>query len=261
MAGTVRAARHPPSSTRSPRTVRPFLTAEWRWLVILDYEVDPAMLEPLVPRGTVLDLWRGRSLVSVVGFRFLDTRLLGVPVPGHRDFDEVNLRFYVRRELPDGTSRRGVTFVRELVPRLAVAIIARAAYNEPYVALPMRSVVPPAPTDSPGRIHYAWETRRGWSRITATATGDPSPIDPSSQAGFVAEHYWGYTRQRDGSTIEYQVAHRRWWSWRVEDATLDADTASVYGAEWAPVLSRPPVSALIADGSPVSVSRPIRLDG
>ena len=238
--------------------VRPFLTAQWRWLVILDFEVDPAMLEPLVPRGTVLDFWQGRSLVSVVGFRFLDTRVLGVAVPAHRDFDEVNLRFYVRREMPDGNARRGVTFVRELVPRLGVALLARAAYNEPYLTLPMRSVAPSAPTDSPGRIHYEWQTARGWSRLTATATGDPTPIASGSQAEFVAEHYWGYTRQRDGGTIEYQVEHRRWWSWRVEDAELEAD-ASVYGREWAEVLRRGPVSALIADGSTVSVSLPSRL--
>jgi uncharacterized protein YqjF (DUF2071 family) len=238
--------------------VRPFLTAQWRWLVIVDFEVDPAMLEPLVPRGTVLDFRHGRSLVSVVGFRFLDTRVLGVAVPAHRDFDEVNLRFYVRREMPDGSVRRGVTFVRELVPRLGVALLARATYNEPYLTLPMRSVAPSGPTDKPGRLHYAWQTPRGWSRLTATATGDPTPISPESPAGFVAERHWGYTRQRDGGTIEYHVEHRRWWSWRVEDAALEADTA-VYGPEWAPVLRRDPVSALIADGSAVRVSRPSRL--
>ncbi len=236
--------------------MRPFLTAQWRWLVILDFDVDPALLESLVPRGTTLDLWRGRTLVSVVGFRFLDTRVLGAAVAGHRDFDEVNLRFYVRRDLPDGTVRRGVTFVRELVPRLAIALAARVAYNEPYRALPMRSVAPRNATEQPGRLHYAWRTQRGWNRLTATATGESYPIDPSSRAGFVTEHYWGYTRQRDGRTIEYEVKHPRWRCWRAEDPVLDADIEAVYGREWVPSLSRPPVSALIADGSPVSVFRP-----
>ncbi|HXT48296.1 MAG TPA: DUF2071 domain-containing protein, partial [Gemmatimonadaceae bacterium] len=113
---------------------RAFLTAEWRYLVMLNYEVDAAMLRPLVPRGTELDLWEGRALASVVGFRFLRTRLLGVPVPFHRDFEEVNLRFYVRRVTPNGDARRGVVFVRELVPRAAIAYTARAVYNEPYLA-------------------------------------------------------------------------------------------------------------------------------
>src|SRR5919199_3954177 len=107
-------AANPPAQPRAAaRERRPFLTAEWRYLVMLNYDVPPAVLAPLVPAGTTLDLWRGRALVSVVGFRFLATRVLGVPVPFHRDFDEVNLRFYVRRELPGGEVRRGVTFVRE----------------------------------------------------------------------------------------------------------------------------------------------------
>src|SRR5271154_3596191 len=114
-----------------------FLTAEWRWLLMLNYAIDPAVLRPLVPAGVELDLWQGDALVSMVGFLFLGTRVLGVPVLWHRDFEEVNLRFYVRRETPEGW-RRGVTFVREIVPRLAIAVLARVLYNEPYVACPMR---------------------------------------------------------------------------------------------------------------------------
>ncbi|HEX7980960.1 MAG TPA: DUF2071 domain-containing protein, partial [Gemmatimonadaceae bacterium] len=108
-----------------------FLTAEWRWLVMLNYEVPPEVLAPYVPRGTSLDLWQGHALVSVVGFRFIETRVIGVPIPFHRHFDEVNLRFYVRRELPGGEARRGVVFIRELVPKPMIAWVARALYNEP----------------------------------------------------------------------------------------------------------------------------------
>src|SRR5262245_46588899 len=109
---------------------------------MLNYEIDARVLEPRVPAGTVLDLWHGRALVSVVGFRFLGTRVRGVAIPFHTDFDEINLRFYVRRHVPDGQVRRGVVFVREFVPRAAIALCARLAYNEPYRAVPMRSVVP-----------------------------------------------------------------------------------------------------------------------
>ena len=119
---------------------------------MLNYEVDARILGPLVPKGTVLDQWRGLVLVSLVGFRFLDTRLLGIPIVGHRDFDEVNLRFYVRRDLPGGESKRAVVFVREFVPRAAIATIARLVYNEPYTAVPMRSGVPSRPTDDPGQL-------------------------------------------------------------------------------------------------------------
>src|SRR5450755_1289456 len=121
---------------------------------MLNYDVDPVILHALVPKHTELDLWNGRAIASVVGFRFLRTRLLGVPIPLHRNFEEVNLRFYVRHTTPDGEVRRGVVFVRELVPRLAIALTARLAYNEPYLAVRMRSTVPAALTDAPGRISY-----------------------------------------------------------------------------------------------------------
>jgi uncharacterized protein len=167
---------------------------------MLNYAVDPAILDPLVPAGTVLDRWHDRTLVSIVGFRFHDTRVLGTAIPFHRAFDEVNLRFYVRRDAPSGQVRRGVVFVRELVPRLAVALLARWAYNEPYRAVPMRSTAPDARVDAPGRVTFEWRTGGRWQRLAATAVGTPVVPERTSEATFVTEHYWGYARQRDGST-------------------------------------------------------------
>lgn len=240
-------------------TPRPFLTAEWRYLVMLNYEVDPSILEPLVPAGTVLDLWQGRPRASVVGFKFSNTRVLGATVPFHRDFDEVNLRFYVQRHLPDGDIRRGVVFVRELVPRAAIASLARLAYNEPYRAVPMRSVVPATPVDAPGRLTYEWRTGAAWQSLAATAAGAPAVPEPGSEAAFITEHHWGYTRQRDGSTVEYEVTHPVWRVWSAADPVLAADVVELYGAAFAPALARSPVSALIAEGSPVAVYPPRRL--
>src|SRR5919205_26157 len=103
---------------------RPFLTAQWRNLIMLTYEVDPAKIIDRVPPGTTLDSWRGKALVSLLGFQFLDTKVLGAPVPFHQDFEEVNLRFYVRRVLGEQV-RNGVVFIRELVPRPMVGGMAR----------------------------------------------------------------------------------------------------------------------------------------
>jgi uncharacterized protein YqjF (DUF2071 family) len=235
---------------------RPFLTAAWRYLVMLNYEVPPALLEPLVPAGTTLDLWNGRALVSVVGFRFLRTRLLGVPIPFHRDFDEVNLRFYVSRVAPSGEVRRGVTFVRELVPRAAIALVARLTYNEPYLAVPMRSIAPVGESDAPGRVSYEWRTSSGWQGVSATTVGAAAVPAADSEAAFVTEHYWGYTRQRDGRTVEYRVTHPQWRVWEAESPLLVADVAPLYGPQFVPVLGAPPRSAFVADGSPVVVHRP-----
>jgi uncharacterized protein YqjF (DUF2071 family) len=236
-----------------------FLTAQWRHLVMLNYEVAPAVLQPLVPAGTVLDAWDGRMMVSVVGFRFLDTRVLGVRVPWHRHFDEVNLRFYVQRRQPDGELRRGVVFVRELVPRAAIALLARLAYNEPYRAVPMRSTTPARPTETPGRLIYEWRTVAGWQHVAATAAGAPIVPAVGSEAAFITEHYWGYTRQRDGGTVEYQVTHPAWRVWAAEAPELVADVARLYGQQFAPALSASPASAFVAEGSAVVVYRPRRL--
>lgn len=241
------------------RTRGAFLTAEWRYLVMLNYEVERDTLEPLVPAGTSLDLWQGRALVSVVGFRFLRTRVLGVPVPFHRDFDEVNLRFYVRHVTSAGEVRRGVVFVRELVPRTAIAVVARVAYNEPYLAVPMRSDAPAAATDAPGRIAYEWRTGGVWQHVRATAVGAPARPHPDSEAAFVTEHYWGYTRQRDGGTIQYAVEHPPWQVWATADRDLAVDVRRLYGERFERPLAREPVSAFVADGSPVVVRRPERL--
>jgi uncharacterized protein YqjF (DUF2071 family) len=239
---------------------RPFLRAEWRHLVMLNYEIAPELLAPLVPAGATLDLWQGRALVSMVGFRFLRTRLLGVPVPFHRDFDEVNLRFYVRHERPDGEVRRGVTFVKELVPRAAIALVARLAYNEPYRAVPMRSCTPPGLEGAQdARLEYAWRTASGWQALAAEIRGAPAIPADDSEETFIAEHYWGYTRQRDGGTVEYQVAHPRWRVWRAHAPELRVDAAALYGPAFAEALGRPPSSAFVAEGSPVAVYRPRRL--
>jgi uncharacterized protein YqjF (DUF2071 family) len=249
----------PTPPTSPPPTRRAFLTAEWRWLLMLNYEVPPATLAPLVPRGTTLDLFEGRARASIVAFRFLRTRVLGVPVPGHVDFDEVNLRFYVRHETPAGELRRGAVFVRELVPRAAIAWLARVAYNEPYAALPMRSAVPAVMGDAPGRATFEWRVGSRWMHAAGTATGTPTLPPRGSEAEFITEHYWGYTPQRDGGTVEYQVTHPRWRTWDATEVAFDADVAALYGPAFVAPLSAPPTSAFIAEGSPVAVHMPRRL--
>ena len=239
-----------------------FLTAQWRHLVMLNYEVDPTLLASRVPRGTELDVWNGRTFVSLVGFRFLDTRVLGFRIPFHTNFDEVNLRFYVRHR-SGNEWRRGVVFVKEIVPRTAIALVARWAYNEQYIALPMRSEIE-LPSDSNaarGTMSYSWKWAGRWNELRAQVEGGPSPLIAGSEAEFITEHYWGYAAQRDGSTLEYRVEHPSWRVWPATASNFDGDVATLYGPEFVNILSSHPSSAFVADGSEIIVrqGRPTRI--
>jgi uncharacterized protein YqjF (DUF2071 family) len=246
-----------PTASRLPGV---FLTAEWRWLAMLNYAVDPAVLRPLVPRGTELDAWGGTTYASMVGFLFLRTRVLGVPIPFHRDFEEVNLRFYVRRRGPEGW-RRGVVFVKEIVPRAAIAAVARVLYGENYVAHPMRHAVDVegGALREGGAVAYGWKAGDAWASLRAVTAGAPAALEPGSEAEFITEHYWGYAAQRDGGCVEYRVEHPAWRVWRAAESQLDADVDRLYGPAIGPFLRADPVSAFVAEGSPIVVRRGVRI--
>jgi uncharacterized protein YqjF (DUF2071 family) len=237
---------------------RVFLTAEWQHLAMLNYEVDAGLLLRLVPAGTELDRWNGKVFVSLVGFRFLKTKLFGfLPLPMHANFEEVNLRFYVRRQV-GGEVRRGVAFIREMVPRWAIAFIARAFYNENYVALPMAHQIR-ALGDHGLRVAYRWRSGKRWSAIDLETCGHPELPAEGSVEQFIAEHYWGYAAQPGGGCVEYRVTHPSWKVWQVRQSAFEGDAEEFYGKDIAAVLQGEPASAFLAEGSAVSVMRGRRL--
>ena len=234
-----------------------FLTAEWKHLAMLNYEIEPSAIAPHVPTGTELDLWNGKVLVSVVGFQVLNTRVFGIPIPLHRDFEEVNLRFYVRRRAEDGW-RRGVVFIKEIVPHAAIALVARKLYNEPYIALPMAHRV----EEESGAVksaEYSWRFGGRQNGLRLTTRGEARPLIEGSEAEFITEHYWGYNAQRDGSTLEYRVEHPRWRIYDGADAKLNCDVAALYGKQFCESLGCKPSSSFLAEGSAVTVFRGLRL--
>jgi len=237
-----------------------FLSAEWRFLAMINYEIDPAILLPLVPQGTELDTWQGKTFISEVGFLFLNTRLLGAPIPFHRNFEEINLRFYVRRKAEDGW-RRGVVFVKEIVPRWAIATVARIFYNENYVARRMwhgTDLMGISFTKS-GIVEYGWMERSARNYFRVKTIGEPHPLATGSEEEFITEHYWGYAAQRDGGTVEYRVEHPPWRVWQVSEAEFDCDIENVYGKHFSHILNANPSSAFVAEGSPIIVRRGVRL--
>lgn len=233
-----------------------FLTAEWRKLIMANYVVREEMLEPYLPAGTALDLYEGRSYVSLVGFLFENTRLKSIPIPFHRTFEEVNLRFYVKRTTASGELRRGVVFISELVPRFALRLVANAIYGENYASVPMShrwSV-----DEEQQSVSYRWRRKGRWNELYVTAATRAQPIEAGSAEEFFTEHYWGYTK-RGTWTSEYEVRHPRWMTYPVLQHAIEVDFGSVYGAAFASLSERAPESVLLAEGSEVEVRSGVRL--
>jgi len=228
---------------------RTFLTAEWKNLLMLNYAVEPDLLRPFVPSGTELDSHEGLTYASLIGFEFNRTHMFGRAVPFHQAFEEVNLRFYVRRE-----TRRGVVFIRELVPKVAVTAIARLAYGENYSCVPMSHRLE---SNAGGlSVEYSWGSEAARCTISATTTREPFLPDQGSLSEFITEHYWGYA-VRNGRTVEYQVDHPQWQVREADTAQFSGDGARYYGSDFGRLLERPPDSAFLAEGSGVTVFKGI----
>jgi uncharacterized protein YqjF (DUF2071 family) len=218
---------------------------------MLNYEVNPEILQPYLPFATEFDLWQGKTLVSMVGFLFGDTRVLGIKWPWHVNFEEVNLRFYVRHF--DGREwKRGAVFISEIVPKGAIAFIANNLYREHYRALPMRHSIETV-EGSNSRYSYDWKLNGEWNTLGATVSDQFKKIEPCSQEEFIFEHYWGYNSLGSDKTMEYQVEHISWETAAVTEPVFRADIKSLYGEAFIPWLQEKPYSAFFAKGSAISV--------
>jgi uncharacterized protein len=233
---------------------RTYLTAEWKNLVMLNYAVDPLLLRKFVPAGTELDCFQGRTYVSLIGFEFNRTRFAGMPVPFHQSFEEVNLRFYVKRG-----DRRGVAFIRELVPKYAVAAIARIAFGENYSCVPMAHSISTSAQSGTVAAEFSFGSGADRCSMRIDTAGAPAVPEDESLPQFITEHYWGYAAQKDGSCVEYEVRHPRWRVWRSKIADCRGNAAAFYGTEFACVLNRPCDSAFLAEGSAVTVFKGRRI--
>ncbi|RNA62033.1 DUF2071 domain-containing protein [Chryseobacterium nematophagum] len=225
-----------------------FLKAEWRKLIIINYEIDPNIILKYVPKGTELDFYRGKCYVSLVGFMFLNTKLLGLPIPFHRNFEEVNLRFYVKKK--EGNEwKRGVVFIKEIVPKPALSFVANSIYKENYVTMPMRNIM----QEKEGEllIKYSWQDK-SWHFMEITAENIPLPMEPDSEFEFITEHYFGFTKKED-KTSEYEVCHPKWDYYSVKDYQLDIDFQKIYGNDFIGLNNQQPISIMLAEGSEIEM--------
>lgn len=227
-----------------------FLTAEWRKLAIANYVIDKDILIPYLPAGTEIDLFNGDCYVSLVGFLFKETKLLGVRVPFHANFEEVNLRFYVKYKEGE-VWKRGVCFIKEIVPRFALALIANVVYKEHYEWMPMKHRFFEGETVR--SVEYEWKCKNSWQKFAINAAVDLSEIVVESEAEFITEHYWGYTKNTETITNEYEVKHPRWMAYKVKSFHIAVDFELNYGKDFKFLNELPPASVMLMEGSEIAV--------
>jgi hypothetical protein len=226
-----------------------FLEAEWRKLIMANYAVDKKMLEKYLPHKTELDLWNNTCYLSLVGFLFMNTSVKGIRIPFHSTFEEVNLRFYVRYNA-GGTWKRGVVFIKEIVPKAAITFVANTVYHEPYETMPMQHMWHTDDTNL--TITYKWKKKR-WHSMQVLAELHAQPIAENSEEEFITEHYWGYTKMSDTQTAEYGVEHPRWEVYPVKNYWINVDFATIYGPDFRFLQDVKPKSVFLAEGSKIKV--------
>ncbi len=227
-----------------------FLTARWENLIMANYEVNPELLQSFVPVGTELDFYDGKVYVSLVGFMFLKSKIFGLPIPFLGTFEEVNLRFYVKR-IVNGEVRRGVVFINETVPNKTVAWLANALYKEHYTAIPTNHnwII----KDGKKQIDYYWQINKVWNYIKVNANSEKNAMLENGFEAFIFEHYYGYTFVDEKESLEYKIDHPSWLTNEVNSFDIQCDFENMYGKTFAYLKDVKPHSVLLAEGSDIAV--------
>jgi uncharacterized protein YqjF (DUF2071 family) len=233
-----------------------FLKAEWKNLALFNYEIDAEILEKYIPGGTEIDIWNNKCYVSLVGFMFKNTKVLGLKVPFHINFEEVNLRFYVKR-FENGEWKRGVVFIKEIVPKKVITYMANTLYQEHYETQKMNHSI--IDNENSTIFIYQWKKEEKWNTIQLEAKKNPTEIDVDSEAEFITEHYFGYTKIDEETTFEYEVQHPRWEQFEVLNHNIDIDFQKTYGKDFQFLQNAKPASVFLAKGSEITVQNKRKL--
>ncbi|WP_313803544.1 DUF2071 domain-containing protein [Flavobacterium sp.] len=233
-----------------------FLTAYWKNLIMANYIINPEYLKKYIPAGTELDYWNGNCYVSLVGFLFNDTKVLGLSIPKHKNFEEVNLRFYVKR-FENGEWKRGVVFIKEIVPKSAITFVANTFYKENYETQPMthqNKLQAEIFT-----VGYQWSSKENLHSLKVNAYDFTTEIDTESEAEFIMEHYFGYTKYNENTTYEYEVQHPKWKQYLIKNHNIKIDFEKVYGNDFGFLNDVKPASVFLAEGSEIKVKNKRKL--
>lgn len=230
-----------------------FLTAKWQNLIMANYVVDTKDLQAFLPNNTEFDYFEGKTYLSLVGFMFADTKVLGCKIPFHSNFEEINLRFYVKHKDKEGIWQRGVVFIKEIVPLPSIALVAQLFYNEPYITMPTQHQI--QTIDDEINVSYKWKKSTDWYKIQVYAKNIAQPLALNSLDAFIAEHYWGFNIQRNGKTMAYNVQHQPWQHYPIKDFNIHGNFKSLYGTVLGNYITDSPASVILAKGSDIIVKK------
>ena len=233
------------------------IKAKWKKLVLANYAIEPSLLTKYLPLHTQHEYWNDRCFVSLVGFMFLETKILGMKFPFHSNFEEVNLRFYVRRPVQGGW-KRGVVFIKEIVPLHAVTFIANTFFREHYETMPMKHSW--KLSNERMEIEYQWK-KKEWNTLKVTTGSLPYDMVKGSQEDFFTENYWGYNRVHADLTLEYEVEHPPWKFYKPMEYFIQADFGRLYGPEFSFLTNESPYSVIVAEGSGITLKKGTEVKG
>lgn len=228
-----------------------FLKANWENIIMANYEIDPEILIPFLPKGVELDLYNGKCYISFVGFMFKNTKLFNVPIPFFGNFEEINLRFYVKRTEENNITKRGVVFINETIPYPIVAWVANKLYNEHYTVVPTKHEI--ITEKSSKKIKFEWLLNNKWNSIAVTSSNTSEKMTRNSLESFIYEHYYGYTKTAGNKTEEYKLQHPSWNISEVMDYKIECDFVAMYGKSFSVLNQKEPETVFIADGSAVGI--------
>ena len=228
-----------------------FLKANWENIIMANYEIDPKILIPFLPKGVELDLFNGKCYISLVGFMFKNTKLFNIPIPFFGNFEEINLRFYVKRTEENGSTKRGVVFINETIPYPIVAWVANKLYNEHYTVVPTKHGI--ITGESSKKVKFEWLLNKKWNSISVISSSISEKMTQNSLESFIYEHYYGYTKTAENKTEEYKLQHPSWKTSEVLAYQIECDFEAMYGKSFAVLNQTDPETVFIADGSAVGI--------
>ena len=236
--------------------MKTLLTAYWTNLLAATFEADETLLNKFLPRGTELNTWHGKYLISIVAFMFSKPAILNISAPFYRSFEEINLRFYVRYKENDQW-KKGVVFIKEIAPARIIGLTAGWLYQENFIYLPLKHKF--YANNKCQYISYSCKVKNQWGHLNMVCSSKDNEPGSERVQTFVRDHYWGYTKKSNNNTAEFLIEHRLWKIYQATDYDLNLNIGEIYGKDFTDLFLQKPISVILMDGSFTKVSWPTLL--